>query len=74
MPQTCPQCQSQAGDDASACPSCGASLSTVSGVEEGISYVDHIRRLFAVLWRMRATIKETEVGERWHRSARRRKG
>lgn len=27
MPQTCPQCQSQAGDDANACPSCGASLS-----------------------------------------------
>jgi hypothetical protein len=26
VPQTCPQCQSQAGDDASACPSCGASL------------------------------------------------
>ena len=27
MPQTCPQCQSQAADDASACPSCGATLS-----------------------------------------------
>jgi len=27
MPQTCPQCQSEAGDEASACPSCGASLS-----------------------------------------------
>ena len=27
MPQTCPQCQSEAADDASFCPSCGASLS-----------------------------------------------
>ena len=27
MPKTCPQCQSEAADDASACPSCGASLS-----------------------------------------------
>ena len=27
MPQTCPQCQSEAADDARACPSCGASLS-----------------------------------------------
>jgi hypothetical protein len=26
MPQTCPQCQTQAADDASACPSCGATL------------------------------------------------
>jgi hypothetical protein len=26
MPQTCPQCQSQAADDATACPSCGAAL------------------------------------------------
>ena len=26
MPQTCPQCQSQAADDASFCPSCGATL------------------------------------------------
>jgi hypothetical protein len=30
MPQTCPQCQSEAGDDASACPSCGASLSATA--------------------------------------------
>src|ERR1700683_1877813 len=30
MPQTCPQCQSEAGDDASACPSCGAALSAGS--------------------------------------------
>ncbi len=27
MPQTCPQCQSEAADDARVCPSCGASLS-----------------------------------------------
>lgn len=27
MPQTCPQCQNVAADDASACPSCGAPLS-----------------------------------------------
>ena len=27
MPQTCPQCQSQAADDANHCPSCGAALS-----------------------------------------------
>ena len=27
MPQTCPQCQSEAADGVSACPSCGASLS-----------------------------------------------
>ena len=27
MPQTCPQCQSEAADDAIFCPSCGASLS-----------------------------------------------
>ncbi len=26
MPKTCPQCQSEATDDATACPSCGASL------------------------------------------------
>ncbi len=28
MPQTCPQCQSEAADGVSVCPSCGASLST----------------------------------------------
>ena len=27
MPQTCPQCQSEAADDADYCPSCGAALS-----------------------------------------------
>jgi hypothetical protein len=27
MPQTCPQCQNVAADEATACPSCGASLS-----------------------------------------------
>ncbi len=27
MPQTCPQCQTEAADGVSACPSCGASLS-----------------------------------------------
>jgi hypothetical protein len=32
---------------------------TVSGVEEDISYVDDIRRLFAVQAAMRATMKET---------------
>ena len=26
MPQTCPQCQSEAADDAGSCPSCGAAL------------------------------------------------
>jgi len=31
MPQTCPQCQSQATDDATACPSCGATLSSSPG-------------------------------------------
>ncbi len=30
MPQTCPQCQSQAADDATFCPSCGAALSATS--------------------------------------------
>jgi hypothetical protein len=30
MPQTCPQCQNQTADDASACPSCGASLGAVA--------------------------------------------
>ena len=30
MPQTCPQCQSQAADDATACPSCGATLGSSS--------------------------------------------
>ncbi len=28
MPQTCPQCQSQAADDVAYCPSCGTSLSS----------------------------------------------
>jgi hypothetical protein len=28
MPQTCPQCQSQAADNATSCPSCGALLSS----------------------------------------------
>ena len=27
MPKTCPQCQSEAADDAGTCPSCGASMS-----------------------------------------------
>ena len=30
MPQTCPQCQSQATDDATACPNCGATLGSGS--------------------------------------------
>jgi zinc-ribbon domain len=30
MPQTCPQCQSQATDDDAYCPSCGAALATSS--------------------------------------------
>jgi hypothetical protein len=30
MPQTCPQCQSEAADDASACPSCGTSLAAAT--------------------------------------------
>lgn len=30
MPQTCPRCQSEAADDASYCPSCGASLGAVA--------------------------------------------
>jgi len=30
MPKTCPQCQSQAADDATACPSCGATLGSSS--------------------------------------------
>jgi hypothetical protein len=30
MPQTCPQCQSEAADDATACPSCGASLGSTT--------------------------------------------
>ena len=30
MPQTCPQCQTEAADDASACPSCGAALGSSS--------------------------------------------
>jgi hypothetical protein len=32
MPQTCTQCQSQAADDAVACPSCGAPLSSAPSV------------------------------------------
>ena len=30
MPQTCPQCQTEAADDATACPSCGATLGSSS--------------------------------------------
>ena len=30
MPQTCPTCQSQTGDDATFCPSCGAALSSTA--------------------------------------------
>jgi uncharacterized membrane protein len=30
MAQTCPQCQSQAGDEANHCPSCGAALSATA--------------------------------------------
>jgi hypothetical protein len=30
MPKTCPQCQSEAADDAESCPSCGASLGASS--------------------------------------------
>ena len=35
MPQTCPTCQSQAADDASTCPSCGASLSPSTAATQG---------------------------------------
>jgi hypothetical protein len=31
MAKTCPQCQSEAADDATACPSCGTSLSAAAG-------------------------------------------
>ena len=34
MPQTCPQCQSQATDDATACPSCGATLGSSSAATQ----------------------------------------
>ncbi len=40
MPKTCPQCQNVAADDASACPSCGASLSadaTATQAAPGVS-------------------------------------
>jgi hypothetical protein len=30
MPKTCPQCQSEAADDANNCPSCGAALATAA--------------------------------------------
>jgi len=33
MPQTCPQCQSQAADDATVCPSCGATLSSSTAAQ-----------------------------------------
>jgi zinc-ribbon domain len=35
MPQTCPTCQSQAADDATFCPSCGAALSSSSTATQG---------------------------------------
>ena len=35
MPQTCPTCQSQATDDATFCPSCGAALSSSSTATQG---------------------------------------
>jgi len=35
MAQTCPQCQSQAGDDAKHCPSCGALLSAGAAPPQG---------------------------------------
>ncbi len=35
MAQTCPQCQSQAGDDANHCPSCGALLSAGAAPPQG---------------------------------------
>ncbi len=34
MPQICPQCQSQAADDAAYCPSCGATLSSSSAATQ----------------------------------------
>jgi len=34
MPQTCPQCQSQAADDVTSCPSCGALLSSSSATSQ----------------------------------------
>jgi hypothetical protein len=35
MPQTCPQCQSQAADDANHCSSCGAALGATSAATQG---------------------------------------
>ncbi len=35
MAQTCPQCQSQASDEANHCPSCGAALSAAGGPGAG---------------------------------------
>jgi hypothetical protein len=37
MAQTCPQCQSQAGDEANHCPNCGASLSTAAAAPHDAS-------------------------------------
>jgi hypothetical protein len=34
MSQTCPQCQTEAADDASACPSCGATLGSSSSATQ----------------------------------------
>jgi hypothetical protein len=35
MAQTCPQCQSQAGDDANNCPNCGAVLTATAAPAQG---------------------------------------
>ncbi|HEX4127487.1 MAG TPA: zinc ribbon domain-containing protein [Acidimicrobiales bacterium] len=35
MPQTCPQCQSEASDVANNCPNCGAQLRTAAGAPQG---------------------------------------
>ena len=35
MAQTCPQCQSQASDEANHCPSCGAALSAAAAPAQG---------------------------------------
>jgi hypothetical protein len=37
MAQTCPQCQSQAGDEANHCPNCGAALSTAAAAPHDAS-------------------------------------